>query len=1153
MWSAWRSEGSGAAVLTGASGIGKSEKVIRPLVVRAAQDGVRAVWIEVPPYSTNLDAALVARMVEGLGEADDPSLAAIIPAEANFATAARKLLVSGFLVVVDDFQLLLDTGGRPLSFVAEVVGKLARRPPDSGCLWLVSNQRVDPTWTEPFHVVELPPPEENDAIAIVIANIGAGDIDARFPFARRTEVVRRLGANPRVLRLLGLLLQDYTLEELLPPADILPDEPLEPAFVDHIEKMLIEKAAVGLPNEAREFLRDLSIVRDRAPWGLLEAIGEGKRNIREQAGWLRRRYLLHVFPDQGRPEPVPNPRYQVHPLVREVKGVQLRSDEGAWRAAHRRAGEWYAESARVAGSGPNRDYTLATALDGAQFHLTEAAAEATLAEALRPVRGYVERRYGWTTPRVVFDGERNGRIALLEAYHRVSGTAGTHYHLARLLRDRSRPGDLAEALRQAERSTDKQDHSDPWVLWLQLVCAVEGIDAAVAAARVAAGHVAPAKNLYCVYQLLGAYLGIQGHADEAVYILREGAQRAEWGAFKLAEEAVFCAAAEPADDLLEGVCDWLSQSGEHEPQFVLAEALMLQRHNRWREAAELIGRNLSLLPTYLMFTLHHALGWLGADEPSRAQEALYNAAIRLRPVPALGTAWLASFVALQANRLPEASQYLRKHLGTPTAPTTADEIRALLLHDWDHRVATPGKSNPALVHPVLPPALTGLSAVSVRSQHGGPVLAEHRPGGSESLPHDQLRVLVLATEWWSAHGGLSTFNRRLCAALAAGGTRVSCVVPHATQGELQDAAASGIRLVEALHTPGASSDLERLSRKPLLADGDEPDVIIGHGRITGPAVHHLGDDFPQARRLHFIHVIPDDIELYKLDRDEDFGKVAEERQEIELALSSDADKAVAVGPRIYNWFLRDLKARNVSESKIVRFDPGFDFEDDESRVPPLGAPWMVLLLGRAEDSRIKGLDLAAQAFTRARQRLIGEQAVQLRVRGVPEGTSEAFAEKMRDWAQDRSLPLQVRPYSADMERLAADLRAASLVLMPSRAEGFGLVGVEAITAGTPVLVSTASGLGEILEELLEPHETAHVVVRTVGDDAQDIEEWSRAIEAVLRDRETAFTRAAELRRRMASQRSWSGEVSKLLTSLDAYPANSEPEGGAMKPPRHSAA
>ncbi len=103
--------------------------------------------------------------------------------------------------------------------------------------------------------------------------------------------------------------------------------------------------------------------------------------------------------------------------------------------------------------------------------------------------------------------------------------------------------------------------------------------------------------------------------------------------------------------------------------------------------------------------------------------------------------------------------------------------------------------------------------------------------------------------------------------------------------------------------------------------------------------------------------------------------------------------------------------------------------------------------------------------------------------------------------------------------------------MPSRTEGFGLVGLEAIVAGTPALVSGNSGLGELLCEILEAEQVNRVVVAMSGDNERDGDQWGRAVEALLRDREAAFRRAAEMRALLAAQKTWADAVTGLLAAL----------------------
>ena len=56
-----------------------------------------------------------------------------------------------------------------------------------------------------------------------------------------------------------------------------------------------------------------------------------------------------------------------------------------------------------------------------------------------------------------------------------------------------------------------------------------------------------------------------------------------------------------------------------------------------------------------------------------------------------------------------------------------------------------------------------------------------------------------------------------------------------------------------------------------------------------------------------------------------------------------------------------------------------------------------------------------------------------------------------------------RPASVELACTVSVTRSPSTcVLMPSRSEGFGLVGLEAIAFGVPVLVSAESGLGRVL-------------------------------------------------------------------------------------------
>jgi len=393
---------------------------------------------------------------------------------------------------------------------------------------------------------------------------------------------------------------------------------------------------------------------------------------------------------------------------------------------------------------------------------------------------------------------------------------------------------------------------------------------------------------------------------------------------------------------------------------------------------------------------------------------------------------------------------------------------------------------------------------------------------------NQHRVLAICTEWDSKHGGLPAFNRQLCTAIAAEEAWVVCLVLSATAAEKRHAEQGGVTLIEAADL-GEMTEALALARRPALPAGFVPTVIIGHSRVTGAVAKALQEDhFPEAKRLHVVHVAPDEIEWHKLDRGDDAATRAEGRTETELFLARNAHRVVAVGPQIFHRLQNDLVPDEILPLQI---DPGFDGTDAIEASAPAGL-WRVLIMGRLEDAELKGLDIAARALGQTlRWRGRTAPAVEFVIRGAPAKSADALRRQALAWAQVPSLKVVVRPYTHENQRLAADLRRASLVLMPSRAEGFGLVGVEAIVSGTPVLISESSGLGVLLDRTLQPDDVQRVVVAMAGDDDEIVERWARAIDAILRDRDAAFRRASDIRQQLASRKTWPMAAQTVLAAV----------------------
>eukprot|EP00918_Siedleckia_nematoides_P055209 GHVU01120430.1.p1 GENE.GHVU01120430.1~~GHVU01120430.1.p1 ORF type:complete len:160 (-),score=11.85 GHVU01120430.1:36-494(-) len=150
---------------------------------------------------------------------------------------------------------------------------------------------------------------------------------------------------------------------------------------------------------------------------------------------------------------------------------------------------------------------------------------------------------------------------------------------------------------------------------------------------------------------------------------------------------------------------------------------------------------------------------------------------------------------------------------------------------------------------------------------------------------------------------------------------------------------------------------------------------------------------------------PDEIEWFKADRADDAGARAEGRTRIERELSESAGCVLAIGPRLHNRFELELRG----PASLHRLDPGFDSVGVLPVGPPPGRPHRILLVGRAEDEVLKGLDIAARSVGHLQARWSPDAApFELFVRGAPENEATTLREKLQHWSGLPNLKVVVR-------------------------------------------------------------------------------------------------------------------------------------------------
>ena len=370
---------------------------------------------------------------------------------------------------------------------------------------------------------------------------------------------------------------------------------------------------------------------------------------------------------------------------------------------------------------------------------------------------------------------------------------------------------------------------------------------------------------------------------------------------------------------------------------------------------------------------------------------------------------------------------------------------------------------------------------------------------------------------------MSTINRELAIHLSNhSAVKVSLLVPEGACNieEIREADGYGITIVEAKERV-AYDRLDWLSNPP---QDHFMDIVVGHGVKLGRQVQFIRDSaqFSNCKWVQVVHTAPEDLSRYKCYSDP-ISK-GETKHESEVELCKLADLVVPVGPRLkeaYSSYLQRCK----TDQDVLSITPGLfqrEFGDLVAKQDPnKDGEFKVLLFGRGddEDFELKGYNIAAQAFTDQR---LKNKPYHLVFVGAPEGKQEEVREKLvqRGIAEAQ---LTVRKFIQSREKLKDLLCEADLAIMPSKSEGFGLVALEALSAGLPILVGYRSGFAKALERV--PYGHSCIV------NSDDPAEWAKATEAVRFRHGMRLQEIKSLRASYGKMNSWKKQCEALVKRM----------------------
>lgn len=341
--------------------------------------------------------------------------------------------------------------------------------------------------------------------------------------------------------------------------------------------------------------------------------------------------------------------------------------------------------------------------------------------------------------------------------------------------------------------------------------------------------------------------------------------------------------------------------------------------------------------------------------------------------------------------------------------------------------------------------------------------------------------------------GVSTHVRGLARALVASGHDVVVLTPS-THDSPDVADDDGVRVRR------AAIDLPWIDESDVVAstasanhhlvtltgelDGWTPDVVHGHDWTTGWAAHSI------ARVTH----TPLVVTMHGTEHSRHSGHVPPGEPSsihaIEYWLAWAADLVMCSS----RFMASSVLAAFEIDTSRVRLVPGGIDAESWAAPPHIVREPLVMSWGRVLYE--KGFQVIAQAMARLRGHVPDLSAV-IAGRGpyLAELQSQIDVEGVNDL-------VQLAGFVPDIE-LRATLHRAGCVVIPSLYEPFGVVALEALAAGAPVIAADTGGLHEILAD------TGAALLFEPGNDAQ----LADAIERVLTDSTLAqslTTRAREL-------------------------------------------
>jgi D-inositol-3-phosphate glycosyltransferase len=296
-------------------------------------------------------------------------------------------------------------------------------------------------------------------------------------------------------------------------------------------------------------------------------------------------------------------------------------------------------------------------------------------------------------------------------------------------------------------------------------------------------------------------------------------------------------------------------------------------------------------------------------------------------------------------------------------------------------------------------------------------------------------------------------------------------------------------------------------------DGMNYQLIHTHYWMSGWVGMQLRQKFP-VQLIHTYH----SLGAVKYSSGVEAPPIAQERLAVEQQILESFDRVVATSPQ-EEADLRHLVSR-LGQTQVIPCGTDIDnfqvLSKPEARSVLNLDPKQPIVLYVGRFDKRKGIETLVRAMAEVEK----SSNARLLVVGGSDPNQPDGQERQRIEALADDLGIAERTEFVGMvghDRLPIYYSAADVCVVPSHYEPFGLVAIEAMACGTPVIASNVGGL----RFTVVPEETGLLV------EPQDVTGFAQAIQRTLTDRLWAQKARKQAALRVRANFSWSGVASQL--------------------------